>query len=87
MVNLTQAVEDAAKATFNEQFPNAEIDWDRLPEINKHMAREAVLPIVTAASAAIAAEAWDEGHHAGVWNATDTDGVTFRDNPYRSVQP
>jgi hypothetical protein len=29
------------------------------------------------------ADAWDEGHHAGVYNATDDSGEPFRDNPYR----
>lgn len=32
--------------------------------------------------AEVKAAAWDEGHHAGVYNATSTDDEGFIDNPY-----
>lgn len=55
-LDLTEAVEAAASDRYTAQFPHAGTDWAHLPAMNKHLAREVMLPIVTAAAPLIEAQ-------------------------------
>jgi hypothetical protein len=80
-LDLTEAVDAAARAasfTRRALIPTA---WDDLSERVKLGWREDVLPLITAAAPFIAAQAWDEGFTRG-WNAAQ---VQFNTDPEREV--
>jgi len=49
--------------------------------------RELRIRVTNIQDRGLRADAWDEGHHAGVWNATHDGPGSFRDNPYREDLP
>ena len=50
-VDLTEAVEAAARAHMAIQYARQPVTWDDLPPMDKHAFREFVTPLVTAALA------------------------------------
>ena len=55
-LDLTEAVEAAARAHMDIQYARRGVDWDDLPPMDKHAFREFVTPLVAAALATKAKE-------------------------------
>lgn len=84
LINLTDAVEAAAKAWFNRQQEGRRdagrfrddgktlLQWEDIRDIDRVGYRELVLPIVTAAAPSIARQGWAVGVDQGVREADST---------------
>lgn len=80
-LDLTEAVDAAARAASFTRRALIPTTWDALPEKVKLGWCEDVLPLVTAAAPFIAVQAWDEGFTRG-WYAAQ---VRFNTDPEREV--
>jgi hypothetical protein len=56
-LDLTEAVDAAARAHMAAQYARRGVDWDDLPALDKHAFREFVTPLVSAAAPFIAEQA------------------------------
>lgn len=82
MIDLTEAVEAAARAWWETSSRTRTLGWRRLTRFRDALRQslEVVAPI-------IAAQVWDDGHVAGLNNALQHEGGEFIDNPYTSEEP
>lgn len=55
-LDLTEALDAAARAQYERQYPNTALPWDVMPAMNRHVAREMFLPPIAAAAPIIEAQ-------------------------------
>jgi flagellar biosynthesis/type III secretory pathway protein FliH len=73
---IPEAAVEAAARSLNDAFPQM---WEKMPEWAREEERKTARAALEAAAPYMLAEAWDDGHSAGVDHADGLDGGS---NPY-----